>query len=94
MRTGGNVFMEYVFEYTGNEERDTIIQKNRNLFLIAEKNIASGNFLVFSDIKPLTVQIAELEQNNKLLEAKNQALADRADFIEDVVAEMATKVYQ
>lgn len=86
--------MEYVFEYTGNEERDTIIQKNRNLFLIAEKNIASGNFLVFSDIKPLTVQIAELEQNNKLLEAKNQALADRADFIEDVVAEMATKVYQ
>lgn len=44
--------------------------------------------------KPLTEQIAELEQKNKLLEAKNQALADRADFIEDVVAEMATKVYQ
>lgn len=44
--------------------------------------------------KPLTEQIKELEQKNKLLEAKNQALADRADFIEDVVAEMATKVYQ
>ncbi|MGE8079010.1 hypothetical protein [Peribacillus loiseleuriae] len=44
--------------------------------------------------KPLTDQIAELKAENTLLKVQNQALSDRADFIEDVVAEMAMTVYQ
>lgn len=39
-------------------------------------------------------RIAELEEENKLLKAQNTALSDRADFIEDVIAEMAMQVYQ
>lgn len=35
----------------------------------------------------------QLKQENALLKAQNQALTERADFIEDVVAEMATRVY-
>lgn len=42
----------------------------------------------------LSEQVEELKQENNLLNAKNQALSERADFIEDVVAEMAMQVYQ
>lgn len=44
--------------------------------------------------QPLTEQVANLKQKNTLLEAQNAALSERADFIEDVIAEMADKVYQ
>ncbi|MET3943185.1 hypothetical protein ABIC22_005997 [Paenibacillus sp. PvP094] len=35
-----------------------------------------------------------LKQENILLKAQNAALSERADFIEDVIAEMAAQVYQ
>lgn len=43
---------------------------------------------------PLSEQVAKLEQENTLLKAQNAALSERADFIEDVIAEMASQVYQ
>lgn len=43
---------------------------------------------------PLSERIEELKQENELLKARDKALSERADFIEDVVAEMATQVYQ
>lgn len=42
----------------------------------------------------LVGKVKQLEQENTLLKAQNTALSERADFIEDVIAEMATKVYQ
>lgn len=46
-------------------------------------------------VPPTAVErIASLETENNLLKAQNQALADRAEFIEDIIAEMAMKVYQ
>lgn len=39
-------------------------------------------------------EIEEIKQENKMLKAQNNALSERADFIEDVVAEMAVQVYQ
>ena len=36
---------------------------------------------------------ASLEAENKLLKAQNQALAERGEFIEDVIAEMAMDFY-
>lgn len=44
--------------------------------------------------KPLTEEVEALKQENTLLKAQNTALSERADFIEDVVAEMAMQVYQ
>jgi hypothetical protein len=38
-------------------------------------------------------RIATLEQANLLLKAQNVALSERADFIEDVIAEMAMQIY-
>ena len=38
-------------------------------------------------------RFTSLEAENKLLKAQNQALAERGEFIEDVIAEMAMDFY-
>lgn len=86
--------MKYIFEYTSPEQRVTIIAENNDKYLIVEKNIREGNFLVFTDVKPVEIEIEELKQANQLIRAQNNATSERADFIEDVMAEMATQVYQ
>lgn len=42
---------------------------------------------------PVLTEMEQLQQENMVLRAQNQALAERADFIEDIIAEMATQVY-
>lgn len=49
---------------------------------------------VDDEVNVLKAQLQVLEAKNVLLEAQNNALSERADFIEDVVAEMAEQVYQ
>lgn len=45
------------------------------------------------EIKPAPMTNAELEAKNKLLKAQIAAQSDRADFVEDCIAEMAMQVY-
>ena len=45
------------------------------------------------EVKPAPMSNAELEQENKLLKAQIAAQSDRADFVEDCIAEMAMQVY-
>ncbi|WP_339194252.1 hypothetical protein MKY95_20950 [Paenibacillus sp. FSL P4-0176] len=42
----------------------------------------------------LSKQVDALVQDNTLLKAQSSALSERADFVEDVIAEMATQVYK
>ncbi|WP_341348556.1 XkdW family protein [Paenibacillus sp. FSL H3-0469] len=42
---------------------------------------------------PVLTEMEQLQQENMVLRAQNQALSERADFIEDIIAEMATQVY-
>ena len=44
--------MQKVYEYHTEQERQDIINQNLDLFLIEERNITEGNFLVFSDTLP------------------------------------------
>ena len=43
---------------------------------------------------PLTEQIAVLKAENTLLKAQNQAISERTDFHEDLIADMAMMIYQ
>lgn len=45
-------------------------------------------------VKPIEDEVKELKQENVLIKGQNNALSERADFIEDVVAEMAIQVYK
>ncbi|MFC6648433.1 XkdW family protein [Paenibacillus rhizoplanae] len=42
---------------------------------------------------PVLTEMEQLQQENMVLRAQNSALSERADFIEDIIAEMATQVY-
>lgn len=42
---------------------------------------------------PVLTEMEQLQQENLMLRAQNHALSERADFIEDIIAEMATQVY-
>lgn len=59
--------MTYKFQYTTDEEKTNIIKQNKEKILIEEQNITEGNFLIFSDVKPLENQISELQDNQLIL---------------------------
>ncbi|MNI95550.1 XkdW protein [compost metagenome] len=43
---------------------------------------------------PKLTELEQLQKENLLLKSQNNALSERADFIEYIIAEMATRVYQ
>lgn len=59
--------MNYKFQYTTDEEKTTILNNNKDKILIEEQNITEGNFLIFSDVKPVENQISELQDNQLIL---------------------------
>lgn len=56
--------MNYEFEYSSETERNQIITNNSDKFLVAEKNLVTGNYLVFSDVSPIEEQVKQLQQDN------------------------------
>ncbi|MEK4273139.1 hypothetical protein [Paenibacillus sp. FSL R7-0026] len=94
--------MKYKYEYKTPEDREKLLNENSTLILIEEQNISDGNFLIFADEPDIirnyvTVPEEEFEgikQESVLLKAQSNALSERADFVEDVIAEMATQVYK
>lgn len=66
--------------------------------LIALKVAADLDFKIadldYVPSTPVGDRIKILEQEKELSAARDDALSERADFIEDVVAEIATQVYQ
>ncbi|WP_373845283.1 hypothetical protein [Clostridium sp.] len=59
--------MTYTCEYTTQEGRTNILAQHKDKILIEEKNIKEGNFLIFSDVKPLENQVADLQQNQLII---------------------------
>lgn len=48
-------------EYFNAEDRKTLISKHKDKFLIEEHNIKEGNFLIFTDVKPVDLELQELK---------------------------------
>ncbi|PKM95818.1 MAG: hypothetical protein CVU84_03185 [Firmicutes bacterium HGW-Firmicutes-1] len=66
--------MNYKIQYNTQEERNVIVNKNLSLFLIEEQNITEGNFLVFSDLKPLELLLNDIRNNTDLIILKQEGL--------------------
>ena len=67
-------------------------------FEIVEKEceqLPDGGWRVVGWVPPMTQEekLNKLEQENKLLKAQNQALTEKTDFHEELIAEMAMLVY-
>jgi len=52
-------------QYQTQESKHVILNANSNKILIEEQNITEGNFLIFSDVKPLENLVNE-SLNNQL----------------------------
>lgn len=70
--------------------------------VVAEKDKETGMMIVTEWIPgelpetpkiPQDTTIPDLQKENTLLKAQVKAMSERSDFIEDCIAEMATKVY-
>lgn len=60
-------------QYTDQADRQLKIDANANKILIEEQNLFDGNFLIFTDIKPLENQIADMQDNQLTI---MEAIAD------------------
>lgn len=49
-------------QYTTSDERQTIINQNKDLFLVEEQNISEGNYLIFDDARPVQYQLRSIEE--------------------------------
>lgn len=47
------------FQYTTLEERELIIQNNKDKYLISDQVIVEGNFLIFADDPPIIINEPE-----------------------------------
>ena len=78
--------MIYTFEYTNGEVRESIIQSNKDKYLIEERNIMTGNFLVFSDVKPLEIELSEVKDDvNDVAELTTIVAMDKDEIAEMLV---------
>lgn len=57
--------MVYKFQYNNDEERQKILADNIEKHLIEERNVTEGNFLIFTDIKPLDIEVQTIKEQLK-----------------------------
>lgn len=56
--------MTLKIEYQDEKDREAILEEYAHLYFIEDQNIYEGNFLVFTDVKPIEIEINELKQEN------------------------------
>lgn len=80
--------MNYKYEFVTEKEKQEIIEKNLDKYLIGEHYLKEGNFLVFSDTP--TIEILQQEQGKKIsiLEAENETLKQELSITQDAVNEL------
>lgn len=64
--------MKFEFEFRSEDEKVSIIDSNKSLYLTDIKYLHNGNYLVFTDIMPRP----NLEDEISILEAENSALLE------------------
>lgn len=66
--------MLYKKEYVTPEERQALIDQNKDKTLIEEQNILEGNFLIFSDIPPVENQLKDIKNNIDMILLKQEGI--------------------
>lgn len=59
--------MIYKYQYLDQEDRNSIIAENVDKYLIEDATITNGNFLTFSDIKPVDNILENIGENQMVL---------------------------
>lgn len=66
--------MKYRIQYINNIDKQTVIDANKDKFIVAEENYINGeNYITFSDTKPIETQLQEQADNQLTI---MEAIAD------------------
>ena len=76
--------MKFEFEFKSEDEKTSIIDANKSLYLTDIKYLYNGNYLVFTDIMPRP----NLEDKISILEAENETLKQELSITQDAVNEL------
>lgn len=66
--------MLFKFQYSNTEERENIISQNKEKILLEEQNVKEGDFLIFSDIKPIENQLQDIKNNTDMIILKQEGI--------------------
>jgi len=66
--------MTYKYEYTDDTTRQTIIDAHTDKILLEDQHFLTGNFLVFSEVKPLEDQLNDIKNNTDLIILKQEGI--------------------
>ena len=76
--------MKFEFEFKSEDEKTSIIDANKSLYLTDIKYLYNGNYLVFTDIMPRP----NLEDKISILEGENETLKQELSITQDAVNEL------
>ena len=84
--------MLYEIQFETEEEKEEIINSNKDKYLLEFKYLLQGNFLIFSDVP--TVEILQQEQAKKIsiLEQNNQELREELTQIQTSIASLTSLI--
>ena len=85
--------MLYKFDYSTEEEYKSLIDNNKELYLIKKFYSESEKYLIFTDEEPINEPLLDeivKEQGNKIsiLEAENETLKQELSITQDAVNEL------
>lgn len=66
--------MKFKHQYKDETDKQVILDANKDKILIEEQRLFEGNFLIFSDIKPLEFQIKDLNNTTNMLLLKQEGV--------------------
>lgn len=77
--------MLYKYQYATSGERASLIENNADKYLVEQQEITEGNFLIFSDIKPVEIihEATKMVENADLI-ALQQAQLDIMQGMADI----------
>lgn len=61
-------------QYTDQASRQAALDANTDKFLTEEANITEGNFLTFTDVKPMESQIQDLSNTANMILLKQEGI--------------------
>lgn len=66
--------MNYKFQFLDDTDKQQIINNNSDKILLEEQHLLEGNFLIFSNIKPLEHQLQDIKNNTDLIILKQEGI--------------------
>ena len=87
--------MKFKYKYKNDEEKEKIIKENNNLFIFGyEYLLEEGNFIVFSDVKPVVefTPIEIMENKISILNAENIESRKKLNQIKTSIASLTSLI--